>query len=134
MKNIAAAETHGHTMSGAAKLSAEEIFQLRDTIMENSRRLVDPEGTGFDPQMSSFEHEGFGGHILDEAYLAVVRCFLVVSSRISFSIISAGGIVAAGIMYGHGVAGAVPETVLGVSGFFAFLVLASVAVKTIRAR
>jgi len=134
MKKNAAVKKSGHTTPDTAKLSPEEIFHLRDTIMENSRRLVDPEGTGFDPQMSSFEHEGFGGHILDEAYLAVVRCFLVVSSRISFSIISAGGIIAAGIMYGHGVVGAVPEAVLGTSAFFAFLVLASVVVKAVRAQ
>ena len=135
-RDTAKSELLGPTDQDLSKPSAEEIYKLRDELIEQARRKVDPNGTGFDARMSI--HDEFpwvddGRHFL-EAFEAVIWMAAQGLTRLGLCVIAAGGAIAAGLMYGSEAGSHYAGATLLVSLFFAAWFAISAAVATYRGK
>jgi hypothetical protein len=126
----------GRADQDLSKLGAEEIYKLRDELIEQARRKVDPNGTGFDARMSI--HEEFpwaddGRHFL-EAFEAVIWIVAQGLTRVGLCIIAAGGAIAAGLMFGSEAGSHYASATLLVSLLFAIWFAISAAIATFRGK
>ena len=101
-------------------LSSSELDELREAIVERSRRLVDPRGVGYDPTMSEPAWFDTGDPATSwwEWGETVARAISDASTRIGLAGIAGGGVIGSGIMFGAGHSG-VAWLTLVVSGVFA---------------
>jgi hypothetical protein len=120
-------------------LSADEIHQLRDAIVDRARQTVDPHGTGFDMRMMGTDDDLFTTDDMTMAdwWTWVERVATAVSegaTRVGIGVIAAGGAIAASHMFGSPEGSRYASLTLGVSGAFALWFVASAAISATRGR
>jgi hypothetical protein len=100
--------------------SAEDVFALRDAIMDRARRQVDPGNTGFDPRMSieSFPTDDMLFRDWWDWVERIVKYILVAATRVTLGIITAGGVIGAAQLYGTPAGSQYAGITLGISALF----------------
>jgi hypothetical protein len=135
-RDTAEREMLGRADQDLSKLSAEGIYKLRDELIEQARRKVDPNGTGFDARMSI--HDEFpwadDGRRFLEAFEAVIWIVTQGLTRLGLCIIAAGGAIAASLMFGNEAGSHYAGATLLVSLLFAIWFAISAAVATFRGK
>lgn len=117
--------------SNQSKPNLEDILKLRDAIMEEARRKIDPEGKGIDGQMS---FAGGWGDRWDWGEGRFLMAFMAVFVRVELAIISGLGAIAAGIMFGSEAGSHYAALTLGVSAALALWVVITAAVSSLRSQ
>ena len=109
-----------------SKLSSEEIHRLKDTIIEQARRKVDPEETGFDARMSfsDFQTDDWAENWW-EWLERVSRAISDGATRIGLGVMAGAGVIGAAQLFNSEGGSHYATIVLGVSGLFALWFAAS---------
>jgi hypothetical protein len=113
------------------KPSIEDILKLRDAIMEEARRKIDPEGKGIDGQMS---FAGGWGDRWEWGEMRFLMAYVAVFVRVELAIVAGAGTIGAGIMFGSEAGSHYAGLTLGVSAALALWVAISAAASQLSRR
>jgi hypothetical protein len=102
-----------------AEADFQRLDRIREAIVENARRTVDPDGTGFDMRMSD-DGSFFGtDDPLADWRDRLLDDILIASRRVSLAVLSAGFAIAGAAMVGGATTAGFGQISLGASGVFA---------------
>ena len=136
-KDSCSADSYRQADLDPSKPNMDDIRRVRDTIIENARRKVDPARTGFDATMSDesggFTDDGEFAHWWDWIE-QIVRVISDGSTRIGLGVIAAGAAIASGLMFSSDRGSAYGGVTLIVAAGFAAWFAISAAVSAIRSR
>jgi hypothetical protein len=113
---------YGFPTGNLSEAKIEELNKIREAILANARRKVDPEGRGFDAQMMASSDDGGFFPSTDDWFDwrdRFINVLSLVSQRVSLAVLSAGFAIAGANMVGTERAGSWGQASLAVAGVFA---------------